>query len=283
MNSMPQDFINYGGSMGWLSYSLLTVNFTIFEEMYPSYDRFYVLNEIVGSKGFRSFGEIREKIKVLSTDLPLGKVYHNTAAGDGAGEDELNEVTFVNESLSWDAEKQELIITAPESYTPTKIELPFDAQRHDAAVMAMKSVAKAVIEAEFDNRFSKLDLSCKIEEATFTYQYEDAVAYTANPEGDYPLLDALAESRDLTIEEISSRIISARDNHKTRLTSLIAKMNEVKSKYKVLTTTAQMNLFYEEYFGIQMPFLQAVAEGRVVIGVDGEETRIAPYREGLQF
>jgi hypothetical protein len=284
MNSMPQDFINYGGSLGWISSSLSTENFPIFEEIYPSFDRFYILHEVVGSKGFRCFGEVREKIKVISTDLPLGKVYHNTAAGDlGPNEEEMNDVTFVNESLSWDPTKQELIITQPESYTPTKIEIPFDQQRHDAAVLAMKAVAKAVIEEEFDKKFAKLDLNCKIEEATFPYQYEDAVAYKANPEGEYPLLAALAESRDLTIEEIADRILGARGNHKTRLTSLISKMNEVKSKYKVLTTTSEMNLFYEEYLGIPMPFNQAVVEGRIVISADGEETRIVPYPKGFQF
>jgi hypothetical protein len=97
------------------------------------------------------------------------------------------------------------------------------------------------------------------------------------------LLAALAESRDLTIEEIADRILGARGNHKTRLTSLISKMNEVKSKYKVLTTTSEMNLFYEEYLGIPMPFNQAVVEGRIVISADGEETRIVPYPKGFQF
>lgn len=277
MNSMPQEFINYGSNLGWISSSLDSENFSVFEEIYRvtnTNSRYYLLNEIVGSKGFRSFSEVRENIKVLSTDLELGKVLMNTATGDAVTEDEDIELqtSFGNETLSWDAEKQELVITPPEVHTPSKIEIKFDQQRHDAAVLAMKVVAKAVIEEEYDKRLMLLDLNTNLEQATFEYQIEDANAYKLNPEGNYPFLSALAEARDLTLDELSTRIITAKDRHKARVTQLLVSMNEVKAKYKFCTTTAEMNRFYEDYLGVHMPMTQAIEDGRITF-VDGQEVR----------
>jgi len=287
MNSMPQEFINYGGSLGWLACSLAAENFILFEDVYSTStlsSRYYLLNELVASKGFRSFGEVRETIKLLSTDLGDGKVLQNTATGDAEVDDDFElKTSFTNETLSWDSENQELVVTPAETYTPEKVAIAFDTQRHDAAVLAMKAVAKAVIEEEFDKRFRKLDLSCTIEEATFPYQYEDAVAYKADPSGEYPFLSALAEARDLTVDEIATKIITARDQHKVRATKLLTDMNKVKQAYKVLTTTADMNRFYEDYLGIQMPFIQAIEEGRIVLKEDGSEIRTVEVKTGLQF
>lgn len=287
MNSMPQEFINYGGGLGWLACSVASVNFILFEDVYAASSlssRYYIINELVATKGFRSFGEVRETIKLLSTDLGDGKVLQNTAVGDAEVDDDFElKTSFTNESLSWDAEKQELVVTPAPTYTPEKVSITFDQQRHDAAVLAMKAVAKAVIEEEYDKRFRKLDLSCTIEEATFPYQYEDAVAYKADPSGEYPFLSALAEARDLTVDEIATRIITARDQHKVRATKLLTEMNKVKQAYKVLTTTADMNRYYEDYFGIQMPFIQAVEEGRLILNEDGSEIRTVELKTGLQF
>lgn len=289
MNSMPQEFINYGGGMGWLACSLAKVNFEIFEMVYhrstPN-SKYYILNEMIACKGFRSFGEVRETIKLLSTDLEEGSVLWNTAIGDGVVDEESEsgelETSFTNETLEWDPEEQKLVVTAAPKYKPEKIAVRFDQQRHDSAVLAMKAVAKAVIEEEFDRRFSKLDLNCAIEEASFVYQQEEAAAYAQNPEGDYPLLSAIAESRDLTIDEMVATINTAKDRHKKVVTRLLTEMNAIKKKYKECTTTHEMNRFYEDYLGIPMPFSQAVEEGRLILSEDGTETR-QEVKPGFQF
>ena len=287
MNSMTDEFINYGSSMEWLSCSLEQDNYKIFEEKYDEtnpLNRHYILNEMIASKGFRSFAEVRDTIKVLSTDLGDGSVLMNTATGDAELlEGEETKTGFTNTQFAWDPATRELIVTPAAEYTPTKVTVAMDQQRKDATVLAMKAVAKAVIEEEFDKRLSKLDLNNKLEEVTFVYQWEEAKAWEADNTVETPILSALATARDLTVEEMVAKINTARVGHKTKVTKLLQKMSEVKQAYKKQTTIPDMNRFYEDYFNIQMPFQQAVAEGRLILNDDGTETRTVQPKSGFNF
>ena len=280
MNSMTDEFINYGSSMEWLSCSLESDNYPLFEEMYDQHNplnRHYILNEMIASKGFRSFAEVRDTVKLLKTELEDGSVLMNTAT-------EATETGFGSQDFQWDPITRELKLVPTEVYTPVKQEIAMDQQRKDATVLAMKAVAKAVIEEEFDKRLTKADLSNKLEDATFVYQWEEAQAWEADNTAEVPLLTALAAARDLTVEEMVARINTARVAHKTRVTKLIQKMAQVKQAYKNCITIPDMNRFYEDYFNVQMPFQQAVAEGRLVLDEEnGIEIRTKILGKGLNF
>ena len=280
MNSMTDEFINYGSSMEWLSCSLESANYPLFEEMYDQtnpLNRHYILNEMVASKGFRSFAEIRDTVKILKTELEDGSVLMNTAA-------EVTEISFASQDFQWDPITRELKLVPTKVYTPVKQEVPMDQQRKDATVLAMKAVAKAVIEEEFDKRLAKADLSNKLEDATFVYQWEEAKAWEADNTAEVPLLTALAAARDLTVEEMVARINTARVGHKSRVTKLIQKMAQVKQAYKKCVTIPDMNRFYEDYFNVEMPFQQAIAEGRLILNEEtGTETRTKVLGRGLNF
>lgn len=280
MNSMTDEFINYGSSMEWLSCSLETSNYPLFEEMYDQsnpLNRHYILNEMIASKGFRSFAEVRDSLKILRTELEEGSVVMNTAT-------EASETGFGSQDFTWDPITRELKLVPTQVYNPEKQEIAMDQQRKDATVLAMKAVAKAVIEEEFDKRLTKADLSNKLEDATFVYQWEEAKAWEADNTAEVPLLTALATARDLTVEEMVARINTARVGHKTRVTKLIQKMAQVKQAYKNCTTIAEMNRFYEDYFNVQMPFQQAIAEGRLTLDEEnGREITTKPVGVGLNF
>lgn len=99
-----------------------------------------------------------------------------------------------------------------------------------------------------------------------------------------PLLTALATARDLTVEQIVAKINTARNNHKVRVTKLIQKMAQVKQAYKNCTTIPEMNRFYEDYFNVEMPFQQAIADGRLVLDEEnGREVRTKELGFGLNF
>lgn len=281
MNSMTDEFMNYGGAMEWMAFSLDSENYRIFEEQYSEVlpkNRHYILNELVAIKGFRSFAEVRDSVKVLSTDFNGQSVLFNTATEEEAS------TAFDAAQFAWDPETRELRVTAPTEVSPTKITMPMDQQRIDSAVIAMKMVAKAVIEEEFDKRLAKADLSNALEDASFVYQYEEAQAWKADNSAATPLLSALATARDLTVAEMVAKIDTARNNHKTRVTKLIQKMTEVKQAYKSCTTVQAMNRFYEDYFSVEMPFQQAIADGRLELDEEnGREVRTVALGKGLTF
>lgn len=290
MNSMPEEFVNYYSVLDWISFSIATANRSIFEDTYRitnPQNRFYILNEMVGSKGFRSFAEVRDTIKLIRTELDGGEILDNTAAG-GVDTDPDNETnvtqTWEPTVFAFDPQTKFLTVTQPDTNPGEKVAIPFDQQRKDATVIAMKSVAKAVVEEEFDNRLAKLDLNNILEEVTFVYQWEEAKAWEADNTAEVPILTALATARGLTVEEMVAKINTARVSHKTKVTKLLQKMAEVKSAYKSCTTIKEMNRFYEDYFNIEMPQTQAVEEGRLVIDAEtGVETRTKVLGVGLAF
>ena len=290
MNSMPDEFVNYYSVLDWISFSVATDNKTIFEDTYQMSNpqtRFYILNEMVASKGFRSFAEVRDNIKVIRTDLEGGEIIDNTAAG-GVDTDEDN-VSSVNNSwepttFAFDPQLKFLTVTQPTQNPGEKVTLPFDQQRKDATVLAMKAVAKAVVEEEMDKRLAKLDLNNTLEQVTFEYQWEEAQAWAADNTADVPILTALATARGLTVEEIVAKVNTARVNHRTRVTTLLQKMAQVKQAYKNCATIKEMNIFYEDYFNIEMPQTQAVEMGRLVIDEEtGKETRTKELGIGFAF
>ena len=290
MNSMPEEFVNYYSVLDWISFSVATTNKSIFEETYHitnPQNRFYILNEMVASKGFRSFAEVRDSIKVIRTDLDGGEIIDNTAAG-GVDTDEDN-VSSVNNSwepttFAFDPQLKFLTVTQPVQNPGEKVTLPFDQQRKDATVLAMKAVAKAVVEEEMDYRLAKLDLNNTLEQVTFEYQWEEAQAWTADNTADVPILSSLATARGLTVEQMVAKVNTARVNHKARVTTLLQTMARVKQAYKNCTTIRDMNRFYEDYFNIEMPQTQAVDEGRLTIDSEtGVETRTQVLGIGLAF
>lgn len=264
MQSM-MTLVNYGGTMEWMSFSVASIDKPLFEELIGN-QKYYVLQQDVAIKGFRSFGEIRDHVKVYKADLAEDKVaYYNSAMGDA---DDV-ELEFAS---------QENPVTA------VKVEMPLDDNRIQCIIEAMKMVAKAVIEEEFDKRLQKLDMGNHLEEMTFQFQYEEALKYKADDKADVPLLSAVAEARDLTKGEMADRIISARDSYRSRITNLFKKMTEVKQIFKSCSTIVELNRAYEDYFNIAMKEQQAVAEGRIVIDPEtGDGTRIKPLGIGLNF
>ena len=120
MNSMPDEFVNYYSVLDWISFSVATVNAPIFEEMYTTsnpQNRFYILNEMIASKGFRSFAEVRDTIKVIKTDLDGGEIIDNTAAGGvDTDTDNVGTVgsTWEPTQFAFDPQLKFLSVTQPE-------------------------------------------------------------------------------------------------------------------------------------------------------------------------
>ena len=237
--------------LNWYAISMPISEEKFFKEIVKG--KYYILDPVVGFKGFKTFSEIREQIKVVKQEVE-GEVIAYQSEG-------IYNVTENDVTLGLE-----------------KIVIDMDAERNLAVIGAMKIIAKAVIEEEFDQKFMELDASSNFESMTFELQYEEASAYIKDNTIDVPLLFALAETREVTVEEMANKIISARNNFKKQVTILLKQMTEIKGKFKNASTVRDLNRLYEDYLGIAMPETQAQEEGRVV-----DFKRVVPVKIGLQF
>lgn len=237
--------------LNWYAVSMPASEEMMFKEIVKG--KYYPLDPVTGFKGFKTFADIRQNIKIVQQEAN-GEV-----------------VAFQSEGVynSVDDNPSEGV---------KKIILNVDDERRNAVVNAMRLVAKAVIEEEFDKKFMELDTSSNMESLTFELQYEEALMYTKDNNADVPLLKALAEAREISLDDMANKIISARSSFKQKVTSLLTQMNEIKNKFKNADTIRDLNRLYEDYFSIAMPESQAIEEGRVV-----DFKRVVPVGIGLRF
>lgn len=237
--------------LNWYAVSMPISEESMFKEIVKG--KYYTLDPITGFKGFKTFADIRDKIKIVEQEAN-GEV-----------------VAFQSEGIYNSVENN------PEMGIK-KIILEMDDERRNAVINAMRLVAKAVIEEEFDRKFMELDASSNLESMTFELQYEEALSYIKDNSADVFLLTALAETREITLNEMANKIISARNSFKEKITLLLKQMNEIKNKFKNADSIRDLNRLYEDYFNIAMPESQAVEEGRVV-----DFRRVVPVGVGLKF
>lgn len=213
--------------------------------------KYYSMDPSVALRGFKSFSEIRDEVKVLRQDLEDGSAIYQSEG---------------------------IYLSAIEDSSALKIKVPMTNERTKDVLESMKLVAKAVIEEEFDKKFMELDTNSQMESLSFELQYEEASAYMKDENADVPLLQALADAREISVQEMAHKIINGRKAFKQSITDLLAKMTWLKGQFKNAATIRDLNRLYEDYFGIAMPETQAREEGRVV-----DFKRVVPVKIGLQF
>lgn len=238
--------------LNWYAISLPISEDGMFKEIVKG--KYYPMDAVTAFKGFRTFADIRDEVKVIKQEI------------DG-------------EVVAWQSEGIYLS-TKDEDISPgiEKVIIPVDAERRAAVISAMRYIAKAVIEEEFDKKFMELDMSSQMESLSFELQYEEAMLFKNDPEANVPLLTALANAREKSLEQMANIIIEGRNNFKTKITELLVRMTEIKLKFKTAATIRDLNRLYEDYFGVAMPENQAREEGRVV-----DFKRVIPVKIGLQF
>ena len=198
------------------------------------------VSEDVGKWGVKHFGEVRAVVKVTDDD-PLS-------------EDE----DYALEQL-------------PDGRT--KVELP--QERYDAAITFMKVAAKLIIEDEYDRKF----LTLKAEESKLEqYLWDAQITEANNLEGETPLLNSIATTKGITVSEVASSVLAGNKTFNDKVKALYDSMLKLKQEFKSCATIKELNVLWQKYMGVPMPFSQMEEEG--LIGEDG----IPPVvPAGLQF
>jgi hypothetical protein len=198
------------------------------------------VSEDVGKWGVKHFGEVRAVVKVTDDD-PLSE-----------------DADYALEQLD-DGR--------------TKVELP--QARYDAAIEFMKTAAKLIIEDEYDRKF----LSLKAEESKLEqYLWDTQITESNNLEGETPLLNSIATAKGITVSEVATSVLAGNKTFNEKVQALYDAMLALKQEFKSCATIKELNVLWQKYMGVPMPYTQMVEEG--LVNEDGSPQYVKP---GLQF
>ena len=180
------------------------------------------VTETLGRWGTKHFGEIRAVVKVTDEDpLTEDEEYALEQLPDGR----------------------------------TKVELP--QERYDAAIGFMKVAAKLIIEDEYDRRFLTLKAEeSKIEQYLWNAQIEEA----NNLEGETPLLNSIATTKGITVSEVAESVLAGNKTFNEKVQTLYNAMLALKKEFKDCTTVRELNVLWQKYMGVTMPYAQMLEE-----------------------
>ena len=200
------------------------------------------VSEDIGKWGTKHFGEVRAVVKVTDED-PLSE------------DDE-----YALEQL-------------PDGRT--KVELP--QERYDAAIAFMKVAAKLIIEDEYDRKF----LTLKAEESKLEqYLWDAQITEANNLEGETPLLNSIATTKGITVSEVAKSVLAGNKTFNEKVQTLYTAMLALKKEFQDCTTVRELNVLWQKYMGVAMPYAQMLEEPDIYLEEDGNPKPVNP---GLQF
>lgn len=191
------------------------------------------LSKDIAIFGFRSFGDIRQSIKISAVDLTENETFDENAYTEYSTSD-------------------------------SKVEIPVTKKRYDFILKAMKIAAKLIIEDTYNERYLALDSSVSdIERKCWEYFVDEL-----NKES-YSFITKIAEAKEISPQLCIENIKLKKSHYDSSVKDLYAKMIKLKTEFNNCTTVRQLNRLYEDYMGIPMPQQQAFDEGRVETNESG--------------
>ena len=195
----------------------------------------------LGQYGVQFFGEVRAVTKVSSDDEvldDLDDLYKVSSEGDKA-----------------------------------KIVLPED--KISAVVDFMKLAAKLIIEDEFDRKFLTLkSRNSKLEQ----FLWDAQVRESNNLEGETPVLNSIATAKAQEVKDVATATLAGQADFKEKVIELNGKMLALKQEFKNCATIRELNVLWQKYMGISVPYQQAVEMDMI-----DENGQIVDIDPGLHF
>ena len=127
-------------------------------------------------------------------------------------------------------------------------------------VQFMYRFAKEIIETEYNLRFKSLRSATEIEQASWDIQKHEAKEWLefGGTDGHItPFLDYMSTERAIDKTELSNKILVNAELWNDKLSTLLVESQVLLKKFEV-TTIWDMNILYEDIFGIMMPNDQAL-------------------------
>ena len=154
--------------------------------------------------------------------------------------------------------------------------IDFSQEMKDFTLSFMKKYAKEIIENEYSKKLKFIKNVSELEAATWEIQKHEAREFLTYGEDDpahvTPFLDYIAIERSFDKTTLSNKILEKAEEYQDRLSTMLVTSQQLLKKVEVCTTIWDLNIVYEDYFGIMMPTEQAEELKRIDKGIkeDGE-------------
>lgn len=137
----------------------------------------------------------------------------------------------------------------------------------------MKVFARESVEQEFERRWLTMRNASDIEVESWRIQQEEAkewLEFKGANGHKTPFLDYLAESRNYDKTELAEKILAKKEAYQDKLSTMLVDMQKILKQFDNCESVWDINILYEDYFGIGMPHKQAQALGRIVEGTENQ-------------
>jgi len=145
-----------------------------------------------------------------------------------------------------------------------KIQFAITDEIRDHIVAFMYKFAKEIIETEYNFRFARIRNTTELEQASWEIQKHEArewLTYGEDADHVTPFLDYLSTQKSLDKTALSVKILEKAEQYQDRLSTELVKYQTLLKQFESAITVWDINLLYEEYFGIMVPAFQSAEMG----------------------
>jgi hypothetical protein len=124
-------------------------------------------------------------------------------------------------------------------------------------------------------------LTLKAEESKLEqYLWDAQITEANNLEGETPLLNSIATTKGITVSEVAKSVLAGNKTFNEKVQTLYTAMLALKKEFQDCTTVRQLNVLWQKYMGVAMPYDQMLEEPDIYLEEDGNPKPVNP---GLQF
>jgi hypothetical protein len=222
----------------------------LLETLRPSLGRsFEEVPAIEAIHGIQFFSEIRDEISIFESSPEI----HYTWAMDD--------------------ESSSLGVSTSPAPSGTKVKRAMTSDEIANTVSFMYKFGKEIIEQEYSKRLKYVKNVSELESATWEIQKHEArewLSYGDDAAHVTPFLDYISTERSFDKTTLSNKILEKAEEYQDRLSTMLVTSQKILKKFEACTTVKELNVLYEDYFGIMMPTDQAVELGRAHDGIDAD-------------
>lgn len=121
------------------------------------------------------------------------------------------------------------------------------------ALTFTKIAIRKMLDEHFDRKLKQINAEVSsLESLSWQQQRDESNKYEADNTADVPMLTALAEARNITVAEMSTKIQSAIQQHSSKVSTLLAKKQSLEKEVKECLSTDDCVVFLHNRFGITM-------------------------------